>query len=256
MTFKSSLVSFVIASIVIALLHVFFAINLLWSLLPSSVFLLVLIYGSANINANFFVPALCCADTVEKHIALSFDDGPNQVYTPQVLAMLAQYDALATFFVIGKNIPGNENILKQIDVKGHSIGNHSYTHSNFIDFKSKQGFKDELNWTAESVFRVIGKRVTLFRPPFGVVTPHLAKAARELSYHIIGWSVRSFDTTADSVQTIAQRVQAQMKPGAIILFHDGSDKTVQVLKQTLDFAKHNDYKVVSIEQLLNVKAYE
>jgi peptidoglycan/xylan/chitin deacetylase (PgdA/CDA1 family) len=75
-----------------------------------------------------------------------------------VLSTLAQYDAPATFFVIGKNIPGNESILKQIDAEGHSIGNHSYTHSFYVDFKSLRGFKNELNQTAECVFKVIGKR--------------------------------------------------------------------------------------------------
>ena len=96
----------------------------------------------------------------------------------------------------------------------------------------------------------------LFRPPYGVTTPNLAKAANALNYHIIGWSIRSLDTTKDSVQTITRRVQTQIKPGAIILFHDTSDKTVEVLKQTLNFAKENGYKIVSVEQLLKLEAYE
>jgi peptidoglycan/xylan/chitin deacetylase (PgdA/CDA1 family) len=119
-----------------------------------------------------------------------------------------------------------------------------------------QGFKNELNQTAESVFNIIGKRMKLFRPPYGVTTPHLVKAASVLNYSIIGWTIRSFDTTADTAQTITRRVQTQIKPGAIILFHDTSDKTIQVLKQTLDFAKDHGYKIVSVDQLLKIKAYE
>jgi len=160
------------------------------------------------------------------------------------------------FFVIGKNIQGNEALLQQIDSDGHSIGNHSYTHSFFMDFNSLQGFKDELNQTAESVFNIIGKRMRLFRPPYGVTTPKLAQASKELNYSVIGWSIRSFDTTAASEQFITRRVQTQIKPGAIILFHDRSDKTLQVLKQTLNFAKQNGYKIVTVEQLLKIKAYE
>jgi peptidoglycan-N-acetylglucosamine deacetylase len=228
----------------------------MWLLLPGTIFLMLLIYGSANMQSNFFTTAFCYAIGAEKQIALSFDDGPNHEFTPQVLSTLAQYNASATFFIIGKNIQGNENILKQIDVAGHSIGNHSHTHSFFIDFKSVQGLKDELTQTTESVFKVIGKRMTLFRPPYGVITPNLAKVINILDYRVIGWSIRSFDTTAGSAQSITQRVQSQIKPGAIILFHDTSDKTIQALKQTLDFAKNNDYKVVSIEQLLKIKAYE
>ena len=228
----------------------------MWLLLPSAIFLGLLIYGSASIQSNFFAPAHCYTDIAEKQIALSFDDGPHQEFTPQVLSTLAQYNAFATFFVIGKNIQGNENILQQIDADGHSIGNHSYTHSYFVDFKNVQGFKDELNQTAESVFKIIGKRMKLFRPPYGVITPNLAKASNGLNYNIIGWSIRSFDTTAKPAHLITRHVQEQINPVAIVLFHDTSDKTIQVLKQTLNFAKENGYKIVSLEHLLKINAYE
>lgn len=256
MTFKLTRNSFIIAICVIGLLHAFFGISLGWLALPGTIFLALLIYGSAIIQANFFAQAYCYAHRSEKEIALSFDDGPHHQYTPQVLSTLAQYKAPATFFVVGKNIPGNEKILQQMDTDGHTIGNHSYSHSFLVDFKGVQGFKNELSQTAETIFNITGKRTKLFRPPYGVTTPHLAKASNLLSYKIIGWTIRSFDTTAASAQGITRRVQARIKPGAIILFHDTSDKTVQVLEQTLNFAKENGYKIVTVEQLLNVRAYE
>jgi peptidoglycan-N-acetylglucosamine deacetylase len=256
MTFKSTRNGFIIAISIIGLLHVLLGISLGWLVLPSIIYLALIIYGSTVIQSNFHAPIYCHANVSEKEIALSFDDGPNPEFTPQVLSTLAQFNAPATFFVIGKSIPGNENILQQMDAKGHSIGNHSYTHSFYVDFKSVHGFKHELNRTTETVFNIIGKRMKLFRPPYGVTTPNLVKASNLLNYHIIGWSIRSFDTTADSAQVITRRVQTQIKPGAIILFHDTSDKTIQVLKQTLSFAKENGYKIVSVEQLLKIQAYE
>jgi len=255
-TFISIRNSFFIAISIMGLLTAFFGISPEWLGVPVIVYLASVTYGSVIIDSNFHVQAHCHANTSEKVIALSFDDGPNREYTPQVLSILAQYAAAATFFVIGKNIQGNEALLQQIDSDGHSIGNHSYTHSFFMDFNSLQGFKDELNQTAESVFNIIGKRMRLFRPPYGVTTPKLAQASKELNYSVIGWSIRSFDTTAASEQFITRRVQTQIKPGAIILFHDRSDKTLQVLKQTLNFAKQNGYKIVTVEQLLKIKAYE
>ena len=256
MTFNLTRNSFIIAISVIGLLHLLFGISPGWLILSAAVYLAVIIYGSVIIQSNFFAQAYCYANSLEKEIALSFDDGPNREYTQQVLSILAQYDASATFFVIGKKIQGNEFLLKQIDSDGHSIGNHSYTHSFFMDFKNLQGFKNELNQTTESVFKIIGKRMKLFRPPYGVTTPDLARASKELNYSIIGWSIRSFDTTAASAQNINRRVQTQIKPGAIILFHDSSDKTIQVLKQTLNFAKQNGYKIVAVDGLLKIKAYE
>jgi peptidoglycan-N-acetylglucosamine deacetylase len=256
MTFKSSRSSFIITISIIGLLYTFFGVSLWWLVLPGTIYLTLIIYGSAIIQANFYTPVYCYANVSEKEIALSFDDGPNREYTPQVLSTLAEYNARATFFVIGKNIQGNENVLKQIDAEGHSIGNHSYTHSFFVDFNNLQGFKNELNQTAESVFKITGKRMKLFRPPYGVTTPPLVKASNVLNYSIIGWSIRSFDTTTDTTQIITRRVQTRIKPGAIILFHDTSDKTIQVLKQTLKFARENGYKIVSVEQLLKIEAYE
>lgn len=256
MTFKSTRNSFIIAISLIGLSYVLFEISLVWLLLPGTVFLLLLIYGSTIIQANFFTQAYCYANVLEKQIALSFDDGPHHEFTPQVLSILAQYDAPATFFVIGKNIQGKESILKQMDANGHSIGNHSYTHSFFVDFNSVQGFKDELNQTSETVFKAIEKRMKLFRPPYGVTTPNLAKASNSLNYSIIGWTIRSFDTTGVPAHIITRRVQSQIKPGAILLFHDTSDKTIQVLEQTLNFAKEKGYKIVSVEQLLQITAYE
>ena len=256
MTHYSTRLCLIIAVSIIALLHWFFALTLWWLILPSAIYLALIIYGSSVIQANFFAPAYCAANSAEKIIALSFDDGPHKEYTPKVLSLLAQHHATATFFVIGKNIQGNESLLKQIITEGHSIGNHSYTHGFFIDFKNVQGFKDELNQTAELVFSIIGKRMKLFRPPYGVTTPNLAKAAKLLDYSIIGWNIRSLDTTNDTVEIITQRVQTQIKSGAIILFHDTSAKTIEALKQTLNFAQENGYKIVSVEQLLKIKAYE
>jgi peptidoglycan/xylan/chitin deacetylase (PgdA/CDA1 family) len=77
-----------------------------------------------------------------------------------------------------------------------------------------------------------------------------------LDYFIIGWNIRSFDTTKDSVQIITQRIEKKIKPGAIILLHDTNDKIVQVLEKILIFAKANNYKIISLEQLLKIKAYE
>jgi len=226
-----------------------------WLLVPLFIYIGFIIYGSATIQSNFFTKTLCSANTNEKVIAITFDDGPNIGHTPQILSTLKEYHAKATFFVIGKNIKGNETILKQIYTDGHTIGSHSFSHSFFIDFKSTAGFKEELNNTANEIYGVIKKRPSLFRPPYGVTTPNLAKASKLLNYQIIGWSIRSLDTTNDTEEIIKKRVLKQLKPGAIILFHDTSAKTNTVLKQTLNFAKENGFKVAGIEELLKIKAY-
>ena len=256
MNFKSASIAFIISVFIICLLYYFSLISLWWLILPIVIYKSLIIYGSATIQSNFFTNAFCNAVTSEKIVAITFDDGPNNKFTPKVLSTLAEFDAKATFFVIGKNINGNENIIKQIDSGGHILGNHTFSHSFFIDFKSANGFKEELNKTSDEVFKIMGKRMKLFRPPYGVTTPGIAKASRELSYNIIGWNIRSLDTTNDNEEIITARVLKQIKSGAILLFHDTSEKTINVLKQTLTFAKQNGYKIVSLQQLLEIENYK
>lgn len=256
LNFRITSIAFIIVVGAVILLHVLIDISLWWLLLPILIYKVFLIYGSAVIQSGFFLKAHCNSNTLVKHIAITFDDGPDKKNTPRVLAVLAEYNVSASFFVIGKNIQGNESIVKAINAAGHTIGNHTFSHSFLIDLKGKLGFMYELNTTSDLVFQIIGKRMRLFRPPYGVTTPHLATAVKALKYDVIGWSIRSMDTTNDGENVIFDRVKAQVKPGGIILFHDTSDKTVQVLKQTLNFARDNGFKIVSVEELLNIKAYE
>jgi peptidoglycan/xylan/chitin deacetylase (PgdA/CDA1 family) len=256
MTFKNTSFLFLFTIIVCGLWHYFYGISLWWALVPVIFYKAAIIYGSANINSNFYIRAFCKSDTKEKIIAITFDDGPHAEFSPQILRILEEYNATATFFVIGKNIEGNEDILKRIDEKGHLIGNHTFSHSFFIDFKSRKAFIEELTRTMAAVYKITGRQMRFFRPPYGVTTPNLASAAKDLGYCIIGWNIRSMDTTKDTAEMIAKRVKEQIKPGSVILFHDTSAKTADVLKQTLNFAKENGFKIVSTERLLNLKAYE
>ena len=255
MTYKLVGVSFWILFSLIGLMCLFFDASVTWLIVPSLLYMAVTIYGSSCIEANYYTDSYCTGNSSEKIIALTFDDGPNGQYTPSVLELLAKYNATATFFVIGKNILGNEAILTKADSEGHCIGNHTFSHSYLIDFKRVLGFKHELEQTSEIVFKLIGKKMRLFRPPYGVTTSSLAKALRILNYIVVGWNIRSFDTTKASTSTISQRIQRQIKPGSIILLHDTSDKIIHVLEETLNYVKENDYKVVSLEQLLGEVAY-
>ena len=137
LNFKIASFCFVIESITIGLLYYFFGISLWWFLIPILIYKALIIYGSANIQFNFYSKVYCSSNTEEKVIAITFDDGPNAEHTPKVLSILAEENVPATFFVIGKNIQGNENLIKEIDAAGHTLGIHTFSHSFFIDFKSK-----------------------------------------------------------------------------------------------------------------------
>lgn len=216
----------------------------------------ILVIGSSFIQLNFHVTAYCSnPNEKEKKIALTFDDGPNSI-TPQILALLQQHNAKATFFCIGKNIEKYPEILKQTNQAGHIIGNHSFSHSHFFDFYRKDKVVDELLQTNAIIQKLIGKKSTFFRPPYGVTNPSIRKALAVSNHHVIGWNVRSMDGIIKNEKIIYNRITKQISPGAIVLLHDTSQTTVRVLEQLLLFLQSNKYEIVSLEELLNLKAYE
>lgn len=256
MKFRVALLLFVVVTIALAVICYLFNFSFWWLLFPLVIFKALLIYGSAVIQHDFYLKAYHFSRTQEKKIAITFDDGPDEIITPQVLNTLSDYQAKASFFVIGKNIKGKEHILKQAYDKGHVIGSHSFSHSFFIDFKSTKGFLEEFEQSANEIRKVTGKSPRLFRPPYGVTTPNIASAVKKKGLDVIGWSIRSFDTTKDREEVIFNRIKDQLKPGSILLLHDTSEKSLSVLRQTLNFAQKNGFKFVGVEDLLNIQAYE
>lgn len=254
LNFRTASLLFIITAGGVTALHFSTGISWWWLLPVILIYIISVIIGSARISSNFYAQVHCEGSTSEKQVAISFDDGPTS-FTPAILQTLAAHRAPATFFVIGKHIPGNESILKQIAAQGHIIGNHTYSHSFFIDLHLSKGWKEELNQTSDAVYAVTGKRMQFFRPPYGVTTPHLAKAAKELNYHLIGWSIRSLDTTNDNEDIIFKRVKDQLKPGAVILFHDTSEKTNRVLNQVLQLLQAQSYTIRPLNHLLELTAY-
>ncbi len=216
----------------------------------------ILVIGSSFIQLNFHVKAYCNnPNEKEKKIALTFDDGPSEI-TPQILDLLKKYNAKATFFCIGKNIEKLPDILKQTFDEGHVIGNHSFSHSHFFDFYRKDRVAQELKDTDAIIYNIIGKKVSLFRPPYGVTNPSIRRALEVTKHQVIGWNIRSMDGLIKNEKVIYNRIAKRIAPGAIVLLHDTSESTVRVLEQLLLFLRANNYEIVGIEELLNVKAYE
>jgi len=213
-------------------------------------------YGSAYIGSGFHTKTYCSNRLeTQKKIAVTFDDGPSPV-TLQILDVLKEYNAKATFFCIGKNIEQHPEILKKTFDCGHLIGNHSYSHSPLIDFSNQAQFTVELEQTDALIEKVIGKKPRFFRPPYGVTTPSMGRALKRSKHRVIGWNIRSFDGRLKSESLIFNRIKSRISPGSIILLHDSGQHSVGVLERLLQALREKNYEVVSLEQLLNLKAYE
>lgn len=218
------------------------------------VFLFLEVYGAASIQSGFHLPAFFRKDTKEKIVALTFDDGPS-ANTLKVLEVLARHGAQATFFCIGKNLEGNETIVKQAYQEGHTLANHSYSHNFWFDLKTTAAMEADLLKATDSIRQCIGKSPVYFRPPYGVTTPALARAVKKLKYHCIGWNIRSFDTKGHSADQVLKRIEKALRPGSIILLHDTISGTELVTDKLLSFLKEQNYKVVPLVEMLQKPAY-
>ena len=206
-----------------------------------------LFYASYSIRSQVYVKALCRVKTTEKVVYLTFDDGPNAEQTPRVLDVLKRNNAKATFFCIGSRIAGNEQILKRIIGEGHTIGNHSFSHTNSFPLFSRRRMIADIEQCQKSIENAIGTTPTLFRPPFGVTNPTVGKAVKTLNLKTIGWTIRTYDTNRCSDAKIVRRISRQLRPGAIILLHDTLPQSAERLQVVIDVVRENGYEIGKLE---------
>ena len=247
----------------IALLAILAALNFMfpipWWVYPIILFLwfLVTLCGSFFIRWNYHFNSLHSNKNISKNqISLTFDDGPNTEFTPRVLELLKQYNAKATFFLIGRNAEKHPDLVQDILRQGHSIGNHTYSHTNDFGFFGTSKVVTELQKANEVIEKISGFKMKLYRPAFGVTNPSIQEAVQQLKVNSIGWNVRSLDTTNRSEEAILKRITKKVSKGDIILLHDTSEKTVAVLERLLLFLQVNNLKSVKVDELLEIKPYE
>ena len=206
--------------------------------------------GSFHIRWNYFLPAKHFNYQIKKQrIALTFDDGPNTEFTPKFLDLLKKHQAKATFFCIGKHIEQHPELAKRIINEGHLIGNHSYAHTNNYGFLNTKQVIEDISKTQQLIKTNLNISNKLFRPPFGVTNPNIAKAVKSLDLQTIGWSIRTLDTKVKSSQEVIDKITPKIKKGDIILLHDSSELSFLILEQLLQFLEEHKYKSVTIDEL-------
>ena len=190
----------------------------------------------------------------QKVVALTFDDGPNPATTNQALDTLSKYGIKATFFVLGKNVSGNEEILKRMKADGHVIGNHSWSHP-VLSKLSLDEAKKQITDTEDAITKVLGSSSKLMRPPYGAITDDIRNS---LDLNFIMWDVDSLDWKSKNEAAILTEIQRQARNGSIILMHDIHAETVNALPKIIDYLKEQGYHFVTVPEMLNsrLKSHE
>ena len=213
------------------------------------------VYGSFILSAGFFLPVQHCGDRSAGSIALTFDDGPLAGKTERILNILKTHAVPAAFFCVGRRVKENPRIAMRIANEGHIMGNHSFEHGIFFDFQSSAAIAAELSSTDAVIQEHTGFIPRFFRPPYGVTNPMVASAVQRNGYVTIGWSIRSFDTLTKNSKTLLRKITRSLKGGDVILLHDSSESTIEMLPTLLNEVEKVGLKIVRLDELINEKPY-
>ncbi len=199
------------------------------------------------------------ADTTKKIVALTFDDGPNNGYTREILEILRENNIHGTFFMVGQNVTEYPKVVQEAFLDGNIIANHTESHHNLANLEG-EAIEQELVQGSQAIHKVIGKKPLLFRPPYGSCSIKSFRVARNLGLKTIMWSsiTDDYHFKATSPTKIASEIISLVGPGAIITLHDGGgnrQKTVEALAIIIKELKGKGYEFVTIPELLGIAAY-
>ena len=185
------------------------------------------------------------SDEEHPKIALTFDDGPHPVYTEELLDGLKKRKVMATFFLIGNNIEGNEEIVKRMSEEGHLIGSHTYNHVQ-LNKLSELKAKEEILKGCNKIYETTGVCPSFVRPPFGEWKKNLDFCVTMLP---VFWNVDSLDWKLQNTEKIVKRVVKDVKEGDIILMHDIYDATADAAVVLIPELTARGYQLVTVSEL-------
>lgn len=184
-----------------------------------------------------------------KVVALTFDDGPYPIYTERLLAVLDAYNVKATFFVVGINAASHPQLVQEMAKGGHLIGNHSHHHPNMSNL-SEDDIRWEWQMCSHTIRAIIGKMPRFCRPPGGRYNSTVISAARKEGLSVVLWTANGADYTGISSKAIEKRVLSAVRPGGIILLHEGVENTIEALPTIIETLRSKGYRFVTLNELI------
>ena len=182
----------------------------------------------------------------EKRIAITFDDGPDGTYTPQLLDGLKERGVKASFFVIGKEAEEHPELILRMYKEGHLIGNHTYHHVQ-LDLEDEEHLRREIGDTDKVIYLITGKHTDYVRPPFGVWDERLEE---ELQVLPVLWTVDPLDWTTENTDQIVEKVVTEAEDGDIILLHDCYESSVEAALRIVDILRDEGFAFVTADELV------
>jgi peptidoglycan/xylan/chitin deacetylase (PgdA/CDA1 family) len=194
----------------------------------------------------------------DRHLALTFDDGPDPDVTPRLLDLLDEAQARATFFCIGRRVDAHPRLAAEIQARGHALANHTHTHPNRFALLGGSGIRREIENAQQALQAAAGVLPRFFRAPAGFRNPFLEPELHRLGLRLVSWSRRGFDTVTREAGRVVRRLERGLKPGDILLMHDGSSArdrqgrpvVVEALRQLLARVREQGLLAVRLDEVL------
>ncbi len=199
-------------------------------------------------NTQRLIP-IYYVDTQEKVCSISFDAAWGNEQTQTLLDILDEHKVKTTFFLVGEWVDNFPDSVKEIDARGHDVGNHSNTHAHMTQISLEEQ-QSEITQCNEKITAITGKEVTLFRPPYGEYDNSVVEVCNGLSMYCTQWNIDSLDWKDPSPQDMVERIEEKLCPGSIILLHNGAKNTPEALPLIIKAIKSQGYEIVPISQLL------
>lgn len=200
----------------------FIGTNLYLALAPLFISHLLLLYATLVPNCQWWGPVMTAFTTDEREVWLTIDDGPSPVHTTKILDLLAQFEARATFFVVGEKAEKHPHLITEILARGHALANHTQTHPSGSFWCAGPGkIRSEIDRGADTLRTTPERPAILFRAPAGMKNPFVHPALARRAMTLVGWTVRGLDTVRRDPARVAERIEKAARPGAIVLLHEG-----------------------------------
>jgi peptidoglycan/xylan/chitin deacetylase (PgdA/CDA1 family) len=210
--------------------------------------------GVAIPSWRFFGPIVCRGPADRPRVALTFDDGPDPRSTPPLLDLLRDAGVEAAFFCVGERVEAHPDLAARAAREGHLLANHTYRHAWMTNLLSTSRLAEDIGRAQDALARAAGAAPRYFRPPFGLTNPRVFRALRRLGLRAVGWTVRGLETRGTTADRIADRIRRGLRPGAIVLLHDGgvpADRLVETVRRLVDSIRDAGYTVVRLDRLLD-----
>jgi peptidoglycan-N-acetylglucosamine deacetylase len=196
-------------------------------------------------------------------MALTFDDGPTAGATDCILDILGEMKVKAAFFVIGRNVEREPDLLRRIDAEGHLVGNHTFDHSRWSSMGQGPFWRKQIEKTDAAIERVLGRRPLLFRPPVGHKTPYTMAAARRGGHAVVTWGVRAWDGVPTTAERIVEHVAPRCRAGTIVILHDGVEPnrprdpsaSIAAVRPLVAAIRERGLEPVRLDELTGLRAY-